>query len=135
VAEALQLTAADVDLAGEALILGEQDGRGRGVPVPASVVQALDIIHGIRRAQKSKDGGRSARLWPVDRTTAWRWVRRVMNDARLKGPQASPRGLRHGFGVQAVIDGTPLQTIQTWMGHKELESTAVYADVVRDRTE
>ena len=39
--------------------------------------------------------------------TGWRAVHKVMHDARLDGPHASPKGLRHGFGVAAVSAGIP----------------------------
>jgi integrase/recombinase XerD len=35
-----------------------------------------------------------------------------MAAARLDGPHASPKGLRHGFGVAAVSVGIPLNLVQ-----------------------
>ncbi len=132
VVEALELTAANVDLEGDAIILSEENGRGRGVPVPPMVIQSLDIIHGVRHAQKAKDGGKSAKLWPVERTTAWRWVCRIMKEAGIEGPQAAPRGLRHGFAVDSIKSGIPVETLQHWMGHKDLETTKIYAEFIRN---
>ena len=40
-----------------------------------------------------------------------------MQDAGLAGPHASPKGLRHGFGVQAVSKGIALNMVQKWLGH------------------
>lgn len=45
-------------------------------------------------------------------------------------PQASPKGLRHGFGVQAVSRGIPLVMVRKWLGHAQLSTTAIYADAV-----
>ena len=53
-----------------------------------------------------------------------------MRRAGLKGPQATPKGLRHGFGVQAVSVGIPLNLVQKWLGHAQLSTTAIYADAV-----
>jgi len=50
--------------------------------------------------------------------------------ARLEGPHASPKGLRHGFGVAAVSAGIPLNLVQKWLGHAQLITTAIYADAV-----
>jgi hypothetical protein len=50
--------------------------------------------------------------------------------AGIEGPQASPKGLRHGFGVQAVSSGVPLNMVQKWLGHAQLSTTAIYADAV-----
>jgi integrase len=49
---------------------------------------------------------------------------------RLEGVPASPKGLRHGFGVAAVTAGIPLNLVQKWLGHAQLSTTAVYADAV-----
>ena len=50
--------------------------------------------------------------------------------AGISGPQASPKGLRHGFGVAAVQAGIPLNMVQKWLGHAQLSTTAIYADAV-----
>jgi len=40
-----------------------------------------------------------------------------MNLAGVKGPQATPTGLRRGFGVAAIQAGIPLNLLQRWLGH------------------
>ncbi len=45
-------------------------------------------------------------------------------------PHRSPKGLRHGFGVHATVQGVPLHMIQCWLGDAQLSTTAIYADVV-----
>ena len=62
--------------------------------------------------------------------TGWRAVHAVMQAARLDGPHASPKGLRHGFGVAAVSAGIPLNLVQKWLGHAQLTTTAIYANAV-----
>jgi integrase/recombinase XerD len=62
--------------------------------------------------------------------TGWRAVHAVMEAAGLDGPQASQKGLRHGFGVTAVSTGIPLNLVQKWLGHAQLTTTAVYAGAV-----
>jgi len=74
-----------------------------------------------------------ARLWNMSRPTAWRQVKGVMDAAGIgAGPQASPKGLRHGFGVAAVSAGIPLNMVQKWLGHAQLSTTAIYAAAVGD---
>ena len=60
--------------------------------------------------------------------TGWRAVHKVMTAAGLTGPHASPKGLRHGFGVRAVSEGISLNLVQKWLGHAQLTTTAIYAD-------
>jgi len=134
ISEALQLTADRVDLSGKVIVFESLKKRRRGlyraVPVPAPVLDALDLVHGLREAQRARDGGRSVQLWPFGRATGWRRVHEVMDKAEIDGPQASPKGLRHGFGVAAVQAGIPLNMVQKWLGHAQLSTTAIYADAV-----
>ena len=70
------------------------------------------------------------RLWPWGRTWAWMQVKEVMAEANIVGPQACPRGLRHGFAVHAVQSGVPLNMVQRWLGHANIRTTAIYTNVV-----
>ena len=56
-----------------------------------------------------------------------------MRHAGIVGPQACPRGLRHGWGVAAVTVGVPLTTIAAVLGHASLNSTAVYATAIGEQ--
>lgn len=44
-------------------------------------------------------------------------------------PQASPKGLRHGFGVAPVSARILLNVVQKWLGHAQPTTSAIYADV------
>ena len=87
------------------------------------------MVHGIRELQGQRKG-RGVRLWPWSRMTGWRAVHAVMVMAELDGPHASPKGLRHGFGVAAVSAGISLNLVQRWLGHAQLSTTAIYAEAV-----
>ncbi len=69
-------------------------------------------------------------IFPWARTQAWGIVKSVMKEAKISGPQATPRGLRHSFAVHAVISGIPLHLIQRWLGHSRLETTAIYSQAL-----
>ena len=131
--EALALAVDRVDLGAGLLVLESLKKRRRGVyravPVPPALLAALDLVHGIRELQGRRGKGEGIRLWPWSRMTGWRAVHAVMEAARLDGPQASPKGLRHDFGVTAVSAG-PLNLVQKWLGHAQLSTTAIYADAV-----
>jgi len=132
--EALALTADRVDLEAGVLVIESlkkrRTGVYRNVPVPPALLNALDMVHGVRELQGRRGKGRGVRLWPWSRMTGWRAVHAVMAAARLDGPHASPKGLRHGFGVAAVSAGIPLNLVQRWLGHAQLTTTAIYADAV-----
>jgi integrase/recombinase XerD len=54
----------------------------------------------------------------------------VMEQAGIAGPQATPKGLRHGFGVACIEKQIPLHLVQRWLGHAQLTTTAIYANAV-----
>ena len=92
-------------------------------------MQALELVHHVRRAQGSVRGA-NRRLWPITRQTANRQVGALMRSAGIEGPQACPRGLRHSYGVAAVTAGVPLPTVAAVLGHASLTTTAIYTTAI-----
>ena len=134
VSEALALTPERIDLEGRAIVFESlkkrRTGVYRAVPVPESLLDTLDMVHGVREARK-RHNGRASPLWPWSRMTAWRHVTAVMAAAGIEpGPHRTPKGLRHGYGVHAINAGVPLNMLQKWMGHAQLETTAIYANAL-----
>jgi integrase len=135
ISEALALTPERVDLAGQALVFEtpkkRRQGVYRAVPVPPGLLDQLDLVHGVREAQRRGKGHADRPLWPWARNTAWRHVKAVMDAAGIPaGPHRTPKGLRHGYGVHAISSGVPLNMLSKWMGHATLEVTAIYANAL-----
>lgn len=131
ISEALALSPKHIDLENKALVFEtlkkRRDGVYRAVPVPDSLLETLDLIHGLRDGQTR----RNEKLWSWSRTTAWRKVKDVMDKAGIHdGAHASPKGLRHGYGVAGVSAGIPLNMLSKWMGHSKIETTAIYANAL-----
>ncbi len=57
-------------------------------------------------------------------------MERKLKAAKIAGPHATPKGLRHGFGVKAVTSGIPLNMVQKRLGHAQLSTTSIYAEAV-----
>ncbi len=53
-----------------------------------------------------------------------------MERAGVVGLQASPKGLRHGFAVGALVTGVPDTTVMRWLGHARLETTMIYTEAL-----
>jgi integrase/recombinase XerD len=103
----------------------------RAVPVPPPILDQLNLVHNIREQQADKRRRKSKPLWNWSRTTGWRYVLAVVRQAGIKdGPHCSPKGLRHSFGVNAIEKGIPLNMLQKWMGHSQMETTAIYANAM-----
>ena len=123
ISEALAMTGASIEpAAGFIAIRCLKKRKGilvvREVPVPAELLDALTQIHDLA------DHGR---LWQLSRSRAWQLVKAVMREAGIDdGPQATPKGLRHAFGLHAIRSGVPLNLVQRWLGHASMATTAVY---------
>lgn len=130
ISEALGLTGGAVEQSEKFLALRSLKRRNgavviREVPIPACLVAILDRNHDL--------SDRSAPLWTICRSQAWRLVKDVMHEADVApGPHATPRGLRHGFGLHAVRSGVPLNLVQRWLGHASLKTTAIYLQAMGD---
>ncbi len=126
--EALALTPDRVDPAAGVVVFESLKKRRRGVfravPVPTGLLETLARLQ-LRNARFSLD----STLWSWSRTTAWRRVRAVMRSAEVEGAAATPKGLRHAFGIVAVAAAVPVTIIQKWMGHSDVATTAIYLDV------
>lgn len=67
----------------------------------------------------------------MSRVRVWLIIKDVMIEAKIAdGAYRSPKGLRHGFGVNAAVNGIPLHMLQRWMGHAQLSTTTIYADAI-----
>ena len=138
--ELLEITPARMDLAGGTVTIGSlkkrRDAFGkekvvyRSEPVPPDCLDTLDTAHDLRKAQASRKQAAQP-IWPITRTRVWQIVKRVIIGAGLSdAPQRSPKGLRHGSGMNAAVPGVPLDMLQKWLGHAQLSTTAISADAV-----
>jgi len=125
ISEVLALGPAAIDVGDEGIVFQTLKQRGkkrfRIVPAPVFLLDRLVKLAGDR----TKD-----RLWPFCRTYAWGRVKSAMHAAGIGDHQCKPKALRHGFAVDAVLNGVPLNILQRWMGHARLETTAIYASVL-----
>ena len=118
------LTANKVDDSDRKLVFTTLKQRGvvryRPLPIPASLAAEIGIL--LRRAPPD------AAVWPISRSTGWRLIKHCMQQAGIRGSQASPKGLRHGFAVACIQNGIPITTVQKWLGHRHLNTTSIYLD-------
>jgi len=96
--------------------------RYRALPIPDDHMQ---LVLSCRRSK-------TQRIWKFGRTTGYTAIKDCMKLAGLDGIKATPKGLRHGFAITCMSEGVPLPTLQKWMGHARLETTAIYLDFVGD---
>lgn len=130
--EALALRPCHIDLESAVIILrslkkrGEEKGRHfRAVPVPRDYLERLDAAHRLG----SSGHLTNTPLWSMGRTTAWKRIRVVMDEAGISGPMACAKGLRHTYGIHAAVNKVPETRIKKWLGHASLTTTEIYLDM------
>jgi site-specific recombinase XerD len=125
ISEALELRGRDVQDTENLISIRCLKKRGklvvREVPAPPCLIAELAQVHRLDC---------HLRFWPWGRTSAWRHVKDVMREAGIDSLPATPKGLRHGFGVHAVMSGIPLNLVQKWLGHADIATTAIYTNVL-----
>jgi integrase len=62
---------------------------------------------------------------PLDRSKLVRRFRQALDRAGVH--RVTFHELRHTFGTRMAAAGTPLRTLQYWMGHSDSKTTQVYA--------
>jgi integrase/recombinase XerD len=132
ISEALALTRSNIDFGSRLVVIESLKKRRKGVfrTVPLSAALVEILVDVIAKTEESRSLPCDARLWPWARLTGYRRIRTVMRSAGLSGLHATPKGLRHGYGVAAISAGVPLSLVQRWLGHADIATTAIYAAVV-----
>jgi len=127
ISEALSLTRDSIDFESKHVIIRCLKKRGqrvfRAIPLPPHYLQALQ-----RWLQTTDE--KSEYLWPWSRMTGYRRIVEVMQDAGIRGSYATPKGLRHAFGVRAIQASVPLTLVQKWLGHADIKTTAIYTNAM-----
>jgi integrase len=133
ISEVLALTPASIDIESGVVGIETLKRRKRGivrqVPLPGDVLDDLDRTFQLCRRQRDPELA-AQRLWRWSRTTAWRRIKEVMAAGDISGTPAMPKGLRHGFGVNAFQASVPPHLVQRWLGHASLRTTSIYGDVI-----
>ena len=124
--EALNLRLSDIQIDEGCIAIKSLKKRNkhhvRQVPVPQSLLHDIYVEFGNQPA--------SLKLFSFSRTTAWTRVKYVMSIAGIEGQHATPKGLRHSFGVHCAFANVAMTLCQKWMGHADIKTTAIYYQIV-----
>jgi len=125
ISEALTLGPNNLDAAEGVIIIESLKQRRSGVyrviPAPRELIELLLICE------------ENGAFFDFSRTTAWRFIKKVMREAGIAGGSNSmPKALRHSFGITHAQSKTPPHLMKRWFGHAKIETTHIYLDAVGD---
>ncbi len=102
-------------------------GSGRSVPMAERVAVALGDLRERSAYRTNRDlvfchpeSGR-----PLDRSKLVRRFKEALERAGVH--QITFHELRHTFGTRMAASGTPMRTLQHWLGHADSKTTQIYA--------
>lgn len=72
------------------------------------------------------------KLFPMSRSTAWRWIQRYGKMAGIDPVKCHPHILKHTVAHHGLDGGMKINELQKHLGHKNLNSTAMYLKVDSD---
>jgi integrase/recombinase XerD len=134
VTELISLNVTDVNLAGS-FIRCESKGKERIIPLYPAAVDALAVYMQNIRPKMIADIDEQALFVNVSgdrmsRQGFWKIVKTYQEKAHID-KDITPHTLRHSFAAHLLENGADLRSIQEMMGHSDISSTQVYAQVVK----
>lgn len=114
----------DHDRGHRVLRIRRKGGRRAKTPLTPDAQHVLDQLIGERTTGPifATSSGK-----PLDRTAAWRLLRRLATDAGIAAAdRISPHSARHTYATTALDAGVALRDVQDSMGHRDPRTTRLY---------
>ena len=134
VSELIGLNVEDVSLSG-GFIRCESSGKVRIIPLYPEALSALsDYISDVRGKMIASPTERSLFVnvsgERMSRQGFWKIIKYYQEKAQIK-KDITPHTLRHSFAAHLLENGADLRSIQEMLGHSDISSTQIYAQLVK----
>ncbi len=134
VSELIGLNVEDVSLSG-GFIRCESSGKVRIIPLYPEALSALsDYISDVRGKMIATPTERSLFVnvsgERMSRQGFWKIIKYYQEKAQIK-KDITPHTLRHSFAAHLLENGADLRSIQEMLGHSDISSTQIYAQLVK----
>ena len=136
VTELISLNVNDIDLASNSIKCSNR-GKERMIPIGSLAAGALKEYMSKARNSLLKDDSDPALFVNVNgkrltRQGFWKIIKQYKNQADID-VDITPHTLRHSFAMHLLENGAELRAIQEMLGHSDISSTQVYAQMEQDR--
>lgn len=134
VSELINLDVTDVNILGGFIKCGA-DGKVRIIPLYPAAIKALsDYISDIRPKMVADSDEESLFVnvsgERMSRQGFWKIIKYYQDKAQID-KDITPHTLRHSFAAHLLENGADLRSIQEMLGHSDISSTQVYAQLVK----
>ncbi len=139
VTEIVSLRVQDLDLDKSALYCPSKDGQVRMLPFEEETREILDAYLERGRPHLLKNEEETAlflnhRGQQLTRQGLWLIIKAYARQIKLSG-DVTPHTLRHSFAAHKLESGADLQRIQQLLGHANISTTQIYAQIAEDEEE
>lgn len=136
VSELIALDVENVNLSAEFIRCGHP-GRERIIPMYPAAVQAVSEYLTRARGKMIRDYNEKALFVNMggERMTRqgfWKIIKLYQEKAQIS-KDITPHTLRHSFATHLLENGADLHSIQEMLGHADISSTQIYAQLVKQR--
>jgi integrase/recombinase XerD len=137
ISELIAMNVADVDLAAGLVRVASAAGLEREIPLSSQSIAAVKAYLVQVRPMLSGHGDKGALFLNyagrrISRTCAWTGVHEAVKLAGLP-KDVAPNTLRNSWAVHLLESGIDLRTVQALMGHADVSTTQIYANLARAR--
>jgi len=134
VSELINLNVSDVNIAGGFIKCGS-GGKVRIIPLYPAAIRALEKYIESVRPKMVADPGEESLFVNVSgermsRQGFWKIIKHYQEKAQID-KDITPHTLRHSFAAHLLENGADLRSIQEMLGHSDISSTQVYAQLVK----
>lgn len=136
VSELIELEKKDINL-DAGVIRCESKGKERFIPMYPVAIRALNDYFTHARPQMIADPNETVVFVNVNgekmsRQGFWKIIKHYQEKANIE-KDITPHTLRHSFAAHLLENGADLRSIQEMLGHADISSTQIYAQLVKNK--
>jgi len=136
ISEVINITPADLDTTSDYPSL-KVIGKGNKARLVPMHPELITVLSSVLRFLPTTGPLKAAPLVPVDRRSPLNWIkeayqRAIDADQMPPGKTIGTHTLRHSAARHWLASGVPINAVQMWLGHANLQTTLVYLKILPD---